>query len=109
MKEKPYEVDLADYFQDVESVLAIAFQIMIHNQRKYAKAVGEDLPASKHRGKAKQSSLHQGDGTQGASMAEILEKKQGELEERRKKKRDETVHACLTLVQLLVLTPTIDQ
>jgi hypothetical protein len=59
------------------------------------KALGEDLPASKRRGKMKQSLLHQGDGAQGASTAELLEKKQGELEERRKRRRDETVRALL--------------
>ena len=108
LKEQPYKVDLTEYFQDVESVLAIAFQIAIHNWRKSAKAVGEVLPESKRRGKAKQSLLHQGDGAQGVSTAEILKKKQGELEERRKKKRDETVCVLLLFMQLLVLTPTID-
>lgn len=95
MKEKPYEVDLADHFQDVDSVLAIAFQIAIHNRRKQAKAAGEDLPPSKRRGKAKQSMLHQGEGAQSASSAEVVEKKQGELEGRRKRKRDETVRTLL--------------
>ena len=99
-------MDLGDYFQDVDSVLAIAFQIAIHNRRKQAKAVGETLPESRRRGKAKEASLRQGDGVQGASTAEVLEKKQGELEERRKRKRDETVR--LTLALLLALTPTID-
>ena len=108
LKEQLYKVDLTEYFQDVESVLAITFQIAIHNQRKSAKAVGEVLPESKCQGKAKQSLLHQGDGAQGASTAEILKKKQGELEERRKKKRDETVCVLLLFMQLLVLTPTID-
>ena len=88
-------MDLSDYFQDVDAILAIAFQIAIHNRRKHAKAAGEDLPASKRHGKAKQSLLHQGDGTQGVSTAEILEQKQGELEERRKRKRDETVRTLL--------------
>ena len=91
MKAKPYKVDLADHFQDIDSLLAIAFQITIRNWRKQVKATGEVLPASKCRGKAKQSSLHQGDGAQGVSTAELIEKKQGELEERRKRKRDETV------------------
>ena len=95
MKDKPYEVDLADHFQDVDSILAIAFQIAIHNRRKQAKVSGEHLPPSKRRGKAKQAALHQGDGTQGASMAETLERKQEELEERRKRRRDKTVHALL--------------
>jgi len=90
----PYEVDLSDHFQDVDSVLAISFQIAIHNQRKQAKPAGEDLPVSKHCGKARQSLLHHGDGTPGASTVEMLEKKQGELEERRRR-RDETVHALL--------------
>jgi len=95
LKEKPYEIDLSDHFLDVDAVLAIAFQIAIHNQRKHAKAIGEDLPPSMRRGAAKQSLLHQGDGAQGVSTAEILEKKQGELEARRKRRRDETVHAFL--------------
>ena len=95
LKDKPYEVDLVDYFQDVDSLLGIAFQIAIHNRRKHAKAVGDDLLASKRRGKAKQSLVHQGDGAQGASTAEILQKKQAELEERRRKKRDEAVYASL--------------
>ena len=84
----------------MEGVLAIAFQIAIHDQRKQVKAVGEDLPASKHRGKAKQSLLHQGDGTQGDSTAETLEKKQGELEERRKRRKDETVRTLLMFCRL---------
>ena len=96
LKEQPYEVDLSDYFQDVDSVLAISFQIAIHNRRKQAMAIGEDpLATSKRRGMIKQSLLHQGDGAQGASIPEILKKKQGELEERRKRKRDETVFCCL--------------
>ena len=95
MKERPYEVILADFFQDVDSLLAIAFQIAIHNRRKHSKRAGEEPPASKRRGKAKRFQLHQGDGVQGASTAEILEKKQGELEERRKRRRDETVRALL--------------
>jgi len=95
LKEKPYKIDLSDHFLDVDSVLAIAFQIAIRNQRKHLKAIREDPPISKHCGTAKQSLLHQGDGAQGVSAAEILEKKQGELEVRRKRKRDETVHAFL--------------
>ena len=95
MKEQPYEVNLADYFQDVDSLLAIAFQIAIHNHRKHSKRAGEDLPASKRHGKAKHFQLHQGDGVQGTSTAEILEKKQGELEDRRKRRRDKTVRALL--------------
>ena len=95
LKEQPYEIDLLDHFRDVDSVLAIAFQIAIRNQRKRSKAFGEDLPASKRRGVAKQSLLHQGDGAQGVSAAEIIEKKQGELEARRKRRRDEMVHASL--------------
>ena len=87
----------------MDSFLAIAFQIAIHNRRKCAKAVGEPLPASKRRGKAKQSLLHRGDGAPGASTAETLEKKRGELEERRKRRRDNPVRALL-LVLLLVLT-----
>ena len=31
LKEQPYELDLLDYFQDVDAFLAIAFQIAIHN------------------------------------------------------------------------------
>ena len=100
LKKKPYEVDLSNYFQDMEGVLEIAFQIAIHNQRKQAKTAGEGLPASKHRGKAKQSLLHQGDGTQGESTAETLEKKRGELEERRKRKRGETVRTLLLFCRL---------
>ena len=99
-------MDLADYFLDVDTILGIAFQIAIHNRRKQAKVIGETLPESRRRGKAKEAMLRNGDGVQGASTAEILEKKQGELEERRKRKRDETVR--LTLALLLVLTPTID-
>jgi len=95
LKEKPYEIDLSDHFLDVDAVMAIAFQIAIHNRRKHSKAIGEDLPPSKRRGAAKQSLLHQGDGAQGVSAAEILEKKQGELEARRKRRRDETVNAFL--------------
>ena len=95
LKEKPYKIDLSDHFRDVDSVLAIAFQIAIRNRRKHSKAIGEDPPISKRRGTAKQSLLHQGDGTQGMRAAEILEKKQGELEARRKRKRDETVHTFL--------------
>ena len=93
LKEKPWEVDLAEYFQDVDTLLAIAFQIVIHNRRKQAKTNNEVLPASRRRGKAKQALLHHGDGAQGASTAEILEKKQEELEERRKRRRDDTVCA----------------
>ena len=100
LKEKPYKVDLADYFQDVNSLLAITFQITIHNWRKSAKVVREELLVSKHHGKAKLSSLHQGDGTQGASTAEILKKKKGELEERRRKKRDKMVCALLLFCNL---------
>ena len=100
MKAKPYKVDLANHFQDVDSLLAIAFQIAICNRRKQARVIGEDLPASKCRGKAKQSSLLQGDGAQGASTAEFVEKKQGELEERRKRKRDETVCNLLLFCRL---------
>ena len=70
------------------------------------KAIGETLPKSRHCGKVKEALLHNGDGVQGASTVEILEKKQGELEERRKRKRDKMV--CLTLTLLLVLTPMID-
>jgi len=72
---KGHEVDLADYFRDVDAVLAIAFQIAIHNRRKHAKSVGVDLLASKRHGQAKQTSLHQGDGAQGVSTAEIIKKK----------------------------------
>ena len=93
LKEQPYKVNLSDYFQDVDCLLGIAFQIAIHNRRKYAKAAGEDIPSSQCRGKAKQSLLRLGDGTQGTSTAEMLEQKQGELEERRKRKRDEMVCA----------------
>ena len=100
LKEKPYKVDLSDYIQDVDSVLEIAFQIIIHNRRKQVKAAGEDLPASKHRGKAKQSLLHQGDSAQGESTAETLEKKRGELEERRKRRRDKTVRTLLLFCRL---------
>ena len=99
-------MDLADYFLDVDTILGITFQITIHNRQKQAKVIGETLPESRCRGKAKEVMLRNGDSVQGASTAEILEKKQGELEERRKRKRDETV--CLTLALLLVLTPTID-
>ena len=88
-------MDLGNYFHDVDAVLAVAFQIAIHNRRKQAKAIGETLPESKRRGKAKEASLHQGDGTQGASTAEILEKKREDLEVRRKRKRDETVRTLL--------------
>ena len=95
LKEKPYKIDLSDHFLDVDSVLAIAFQIAICNQRKHSKAIREDPLISKHCGTAKQSSLHQGDGAQGVSAAEILEKKQGELEAKRKRKRDKMVHAFL--------------
>ena len=95
MRDEPYGIDLSEYFQDVDSFLAIAFQIAIRNRRKQSKATGEDLPASKRRGKAKQSSRHQGDGVQGVSAVEILEKKRGELEERRRRRRDETVHVLL--------------
>ena len=95
LKERPYELDLLDYFQDVDAFLAIAFQIAIHNRRKCAKAVGEPLPASQRRGKAKKDLLHQGDGAPGASTAEIFERKRGELEERRKRRRDEKVRALL--------------
>ena len=94
MKNLPYNVNLSDHFEDLDSVLAIAFQIAIHNKRRQSKAAGEVLPPSKQRGKVKQALLHQGDGAQGASTAEILEKKQEELEERRKRRRDETVRAC---------------
>ena len=94
LKEQPYKIDLSDHFRDVDSVLAIAFQIAIRNQRKRSKAFGEEPPASKCHGLAKQSLLHQGDGAQGVSAAEIIEKKQGELEVRRKR-RDKTVHASL--------------
>lgn len=94
MKEKLYKMDLADHFQDVDSILVITFQIAIHDQRKHAKALGVDLPTSKHHSKAKQSQLHQGDGTQGVSTVEIMEKKQGKLEERRKR-RDEMVQTLL--------------
>ena len=75
LKDELYEVDLSDYFQAVDSILTIAFQIVIHNCWKQSKAGGEDLPASKHCGKAKWSSHHQGDGVQGISAVEILEKK----------------------------------
>jgi len=95
-KEKPYEVDLCDFFQDVDGLLAIAFQIAIHNRRKKAKAGGEELPPSKRRGKVKQAHIHQGDGIEGTSAAEILEKKQEELTERRKRRRDETVRVLLS-------------
>ena len=95
LKEQLYEVNLADYFQDVDSLLAIAFQIAIHNCRKHSKYTGEGLPASKCRGKVKHFQLHQGNGVQGTSTAEILKKKQGELEDRRKRRRDETVHTLL--------------
>ena len=95
LKEWPYEVNLVDYFQDVDSLLVIAFQITIHNCRKHLKRAGEDLPASKHHGKAKRFQLHQGDSAQGTSAAEILKKKQGELEDRRKRRRDKMVHALL--------------
>ena len=61
LKEKPYQVDLTDYFQDINFLLVIAFQITINNQRKSAKVVREELLVSKHCGKAKLSSLHQGD------------------------------------------------
>lgn len=98
LKGKPHEVDLANFFQDVDSFLAIAFQIAIHNRRKRAKAAGEDLPASKRRGKAKNLSIHQGDGVQGASTAEIFEKKQEDLEARRKKRKDDMVRALLLSV-----------
>jgi len=81
LKEKPYKIDLSDHFQDVDSVLAIAFQVAIRNQRKHSKAIREDPPMSKCRGTAKQSLLHQGDGMQGVSTAEIPEKKQGELKQ----------------------------
>ena len=37
LKEKLYKVNFPDYFQDVDSVLAIAFQIAIHNWRKQSK------------------------------------------------------------------------
>jgi hypothetical protein len=100
LKGKPYHVDLADHFEDVDSILAVAFQIAIHNRRKHAKALGEDLPASKRRGKMKQSLLHQGDGAQGVSTAELIEKRKGELEERRKRKRDETVCTSLLFYHL---------
>ena len=73
-KEKPYEVDLNHFFQDVDALFSIAFQIAIHNRRKKAKADGEELPPSKRRGKVKQALIHQGDGIQGTSAAEILEK-----------------------------------
>ena len=63
----------------------------MHNRKKQAKAHGEDLPPSKHRGKVKQALLRQGDGAQGKSAAEVLETRQGELLEWRKRKRDETV------------------
>jgi len=63
----------------------------LHNRKKQAKAYGEDLPPSKRCGKAKQALLRQGDGAQGESAAEVLEMRQGELLERRKRKRDETV------------------
>ena len=107
MKAKPYEVDLAEHFQDVDSLLAIAFQIAIRNRRKQSKVTGEVLPASKRRGKAKQSSLHQGDGAQGASTAELVEKKQGAA--RREEEEEEGRNgAHLALVLSLVLTPTID-
>ena len=92
LKEKPYKVDLADHFLNVDTLLVGAFQIAIRNWRKQAKSVGEGLPASKRHGKARWS---QGDGAQGMSTVEILEKKQGELEERRKRRRDETVRALL--------------
>ena len=95
LKEQPYKIDLLDHFRDVDSVLVIAFQIVIRNWRKRLKAFREDPPVSKHHGVAKQSLLHQGDGAQGMSTAEIIEKKQGELEARRKRRRDETVHASL--------------
>ena len=84
----------------MEGVLEIAFQIVIHNQRKQAKTAGEDIPASEHRGTAKQSLLHKGDGAQGESTAETLEKKRGELEERRKRRRDETVRTLLLFCHL---------
>ena len=100
MKVKLYKVNLTNHFQDIDSLLAIAFQIAICNWQKKAKATGEVLPASKCRGKAKQSSLHQGDSAQGASTAELIEKKQGELEERRKRKRDETVRTLLLFCHL---------
>ena len=95
-KQKPYEVDLNHFFQDVDALLSISFQIAIHNRRKKAKADGEDLPPSKRHGKVKQALIHQGDGTQGTSMAEVLGKKQEELAERRKRKRDETVRVLLS-------------
>ena len=96
LKEKPYEVDLNHFFQDVDALLSIAFQIAIHNRRKKAKADGEELPASKRRGKVKQALVLQGDGIQGTSTAEILGRKQEELAERRKRKRDKTVCVLLS-------------
>ena len=95
MKEKPYELDLSDYFQDVDCILGIAFQIAIHNRRKHAKSIGEVIPVSKRRGKARRAALHQGDSAESASTAEVLHEKQGELEERRKRKRDEKVRTWL--------------
>jgi len=80
-----------------DTLLAVAFQITLHNCQKQAKAYGEDLPPSKRRGKAKQALLRQGDGVQGESTAEVLETRQGELSERRKRKRDETVCVFLLL------------
>ena len=35
MKAEICEVDLADYLQDVDTLLAIAFQIAIHNRRTH--------------------------------------------------------------------------
>jgi hypothetical protein len=97
-KAKPFEIDLSDYFQDVDTLLAIAFQIALHNHRKQAKASGEEVPPSRRHGKAKQALLRQGDGAQGESAAEALKKRQGELSERRK--RDEMVRVLLLLSYL---------
>jgi len=95
LKEPPYLVDLSVYFQDVDSLLGIAFQIALHNCRKHVKSNGDALPPSICHRKGKKASLLQGDGTQGASTTEILEKKQEDLGERRKRKRDEMVHTWL--------------
>jgi hypothetical protein len=94
-KAKPFKVNLSDYFQDVDTLLAIAFQIALHNSRKAVKASGGTLPPSKRRGKGKQALLRPGDGVQGKSTAEVLERKEGELIERRKRKKDNTVSVLL--------------
>jgi len=91
MKAEPYCLHLEDEFTDVDSLVATQLQLSARNRHIAAINRGEAVPPSVLRGKGKQARIYQGDGVGGASQTELLVQKRVDLEERRRRKRDELV------------------